>query len=99
MFNPVNIKSENDKNENGVYSLEINITFSNSNFTPQIHENNGATKIMYPHEARLRNFTYSSPVTVDFNINITKRSGKELNQVETTFKKLNLFILEKFRLC
>ena len=27
---------------------------------PKIYENDGVTKIMYPNEARLRNFTYSS---------------------------------------
>ena len=28
----------------------------------------GATKLMFPQEARLRNFTYSSSMTVDINI-------------------------------
>ena len=89
MFNPVNVKSENDKNENGVYSLEIVINFENLKiFRPQIHENNGATKLMYPHEARLRNFTYASPMTLDFNIKIIKRTGEDLNKTETIFKKL-----------
>ena len=90
MFNPVNVKSENDKNEdNGIYSLEIEINFENLKiFRPQIHENNGATKLMYPHEARLRNFTYASPMTLDFNIKIIKRTGEDLNKVETVFKKL-----------
>ena len=62
MFNPVIIHSEHDKDENtGLYSLEMIITFNNFQiYRPQIHENNGATKIMFPQEARLRNFTYSS---------------------------------------
>ena len=90
MFNPVNIKSPKDENEeNGIYSLEIEINFENLKiFRPQIHENNGATKLMYPHEARLRNFTYSSPMTLDFNIKIIKRTGEDLNIIETVFKKL-----------
>ena len=90
MFNPVHIKSPKDENEeNGIYSLEIEINFENLKiFRPQIHENNGATKLMYPHEARLRNFTYSSPMTLDFNIKITKRTGEDLNIIETVFKKL-----------
>ena len=88
MFNPVNIVSENDKTEDGVKTLEIIITFENLQiFRPQIHENNGATKIMYPHEARLRNFTYSSQLTLDINIKIVKLNGKDLNEVETVFKK------------
>ena len=89
MFNPVRIISEHDKIENnGVHSLEIIITFENLQiFRPQIHENNGATKIMYPHEARLRNFTYSSQLTLDINIKIIKYNGKDLNETETVFKK------------
>ena len=73
MFNPVTIHSEHDKDENtNLYRLEIEITFSNFQiYRPQIHENNGATKIMFPQEARLRNFTYSSPMTIDLNVKIT----------------------------
>ena len=53
----------------GVHQMEINISFENySLYRPQIHENNGATKIMLPQEARARNFTYSSNITVDVNI-------------------------------
>ena len=72
MFNPVVIHSDHDKNDDtGLYSLELIITFDNFQiYRPQIHENNGATKIMFPQEARLRNFTYSSAMTVDINIQI-----------------------------
>ena len=50
MFNPVTIHSEHDKDEEtGLYSLEMIITFDNFQIhRPQIHENNGATKIMFP---------------------------------------------------
>ena len=42
----------------GLYDLEIIATFDNYQiYRPQIHENNGATKLMFPQEARLRNFT------------------------------------------
>ena len=75
MFNPVTIHSEHDKDEEtGLYSLEMIITFDNFQIhRPQIHENNGATKIMFPQEARFRNFTYSSAMTLDINIKIIKR--------------------------
>ena len=67
MFNPVEICSEHDKDEKtGKYKLKIIITFTNFQlYRPQIHENNGATKIMFPQEARLRNFTYASPMTIN----------------------------------
>ena len=90
MFNPVVIHSNHDKDPNtGLYSLEIIVTFTNFQiYRPQIHENNGATKIMFPHEARLRNFTYASPMTLDVNIQIVKRSGELLDKVENLHKKL-----------
>ena len=61
MFNPVCIKSEQDYDKNtGLYSLEMYMTFENFNiYRPQIHENNGSIKLMFPQEARLRNFTYA----------------------------------------
>ena len=70
MFNPVIIRSENDYiKETDKYTLEININFDNFKlYSPQIHENNGATKTMLPQEAKLRNFTYASIMTVDVNI-------------------------------
>ena len=75
MFNPVSITSEQDYDKDTkLYKLEILITFENLNIhRPQIHENNGATKLMFPQEARLRNFTYSSTMTVDINIKMSKR--------------------------
>ena len=90
MFNPVSISSENDYNkELKLYKLEIFITFENLNIhRPQIHENNGATKLMFPQEARLRNFTYSSTMTVDINIKYQIRSGEKLENIHTIYKVL-----------
>ena len=94
MFNPVTIHSEHDKDEEtGLYSLEIIITFSNFQiYRPQIHENNGATKIMFPQEARLRNFTYASAMTLDINIQIIKRTGEKLQHIENYMKNYPKFI-------
>jgi DNA-directed RNA polymerase II subunit RPB2 len=91
MFNPVVICSENDYNKAlKLYKLEIFITFDNLNIhRPQIHENNGATKLMFPQEARLRNFTYSSNMTVDINIKYQIRSGENLENIHTIYKTLN----------
>ncbi len=78
MFNPVRICSDHDYiKELNIYRLEIYVTFENFNIhRPQVYENNGATKIMFPQEARLRNFTYSGSMTVDLNIKYTIRNGE-----------------------
>jgi DNA-directed RNA polymerase II subunit RPB2 len=91
MFNPVHIKSVDDYDaESQKYYLEIIITFDNFNiYRPQIHENNGAIKIMFPQEARLRNFTYSSLMTIDVNIKYIIRNGENLNNVNILNKTLS----------
>lgn len=90
MFNPVHIHSEQDYvKEFNKYTLEMFITFENfSIYRPQIHENNGATKLMFPHEARLRNFTYASNMTIDMNIKYIVRTGATLESERTFYKTL-----------
>jgi len=90
MFNPVHIASEQDYDpKSGKYSLEIFVTFENFHiYRPQIHENNGATKLMFPQEARLRNFTYSSAMTLDMNIKYLIRTGENLENLQTLYKTL-----------
>ena len=88
MFNPVHIASEQDYDRNSKkYSLEVFVTFENLHvYRPQIHENNGAVKLMFPQEARLRNFTYASAMTIDINIKYVVRTGKELENTQTFYK-------------
>jgi len=90
MFNPVQICSEQDfDKESGKHSLEIFITFENFHlYRPQIHENNGASKLMFPQEARLRNFTYASMMTIDLNIKYIVRTGPDLENAQTFYKIL-----------
>jgi DNA-directed RNA polymerase II subunit RPB2 len=90
MFNPVHIRSEQDLMPAvGKYALEMYVTCENFNlYRPQIHENTGATKLMFPHEARLRNFTYSSNMTVDLNIKYVVRSGPLLESEQVIYKVL-----------
>ena len=95
MFNPVNIRSENDYvAENGQYMLETFVSFENFRlYPPQIHENNGATKLMLPQEARLRNFTYSSNMTVDLNIQYVIRNTDKMDSpkiINKTLTKINI---------
>ncbi len=90
MFNPVIITSEHDYDKKSdKYALEISITFDNFGiYRPQIHENNGATKLMFPQEARLRNFTYASNMTINMNIKYTIRTGDMLENIQTIYKVL-----------
>ena len=90
MFNPVHIVSEQDFDPvSKKHSLEIFVNFENFNiYRPQIHENNGAIKLMFPQEARLRNFTYASSMTIDVNIKYVIRNGSELENTQTFYKTL-----------
>jgi len=88
MFNPVHIKEDYNE-KSGTYSLEMFITFENFHiYRPQIHENNGAIKLMFPQESRLRNFTYASAMTIDINIKYIVRDGENLNNIKTLYKTL-----------
>jgi len=91
MFNPINIKSPHDYiKEFRKYRLEIIIDFENlCVYRPEIHENNGATKLMFPNNARLRNFTYTSNITLDLNIKYIIRTGEQLENEEIKNVKLS----------
>lgn len=90
MFNPVHIASDKDYDkQSDKYSLEIFVTFDNfSMYRPQIHENNGAIKLMFPQEARLRNFTYAASTTIDINIKYIIRNGEMLENTQIIHKKI-----------
>ena len=95
MFNPVTIRSENDfVAEKEKYFLEVFISFTNFKlYPPQIHENNGATKMMLPQEAKLRNFTYASTMTVDVNIKYVVRNTENMDVpkvIEKVLPKINI---------
>ena len=113
MFNPVHICSEHDLDRAvNKYRLEMFVTCENFNiYRAQIHEINGATKNMFPQEARERNFTYAGDMTIDLNIKFVVRSGPMLESVHTFIKVLpnihigkmpimlrsNICILEQYR--
>lgn len=89
MFNPVRIVSDQDYDKTThKYRLEVEVNFTNLYMSrPQIHENTGATKILFPQEARLRNFTYASMMTLDMNVKyIVRGSGTDEQQVTTHHK-------------
>lgn len=87
MFNPVNIHSDQDYDkDSSKYRLELFVTFEKFNiYRAQIHENNGATKLMFPEEARNRNFTYAGNMTIDMNIKYIVRTGTSLESEETFY--------------
>ena len=95
MFNPVIVHSENDYvAEHDKYMLEVEISFTNFKiYPPQIHENNGATKVMLPEESKLRNFTYASTMAVDVNIKYTIRNTESMDTpriVQRVLPKINI---------
>ncbi len=61
------------------YDLHINIEFE-SITTPRIYENNGAQSIMYPNEARLRNFTYAGDIYIKFKFKTYEKYGEGLTK-------------------
>jgi DNA-directed RNA polymerase beta subunit len=95
MFNPVMVRSENDYIEqHNQYMLEVAIYFENFKlYPPQIHENNGATKLMLPQEAKLRNFTYASTMTIDIRLEYTIRNTEAMDQprkIQKFLPKINI---------
>ena len=100
MFNDVTIHSENDYvPEKDMYLLEIDVSFGNFKlYPPQIHENNGATKIMLPNEAKLRNFTYASTMAIDLNIKYTIRNSESMDNPKIITKTLPKINIGKIRL-
>jgi DNA-directed RNA polymerase II subunit RPB2 len=81
MFNPLIVRSENDfVEQENKFMLEIHINFNNFKmYPPQIHENNGATKTMFPQEAKLRNFTYASTMIIDIEVQYIIRNTTSMD--------------------
>ena len=58
------------------YKYEFRLSFENITYMkPRIQEATGRIKPMFPQEARLRNFTYASAMTIDLNIKYIIRNG------------------------
>lgn len=69
-FNTRKLYFNYDVNANK-HKLELHIDFLNYNLgRPTIHENDGSFKIMIPDIAKLRNLTYSAPLTL--NVKLTR---------------------------
>jgi DNA-directed RNA polymerase beta subunit len=98
MFNPVWVRSDKDILPNSdKYSLEVEITFTNLKlYPPQIYENNGATKLMMPNEAKLRNVTYASNMTIDINITYHIRDNIDIDKPRTVSSVIPKVSIGKF---
>ena len=90
MFNSVHIFNKDEIDPiSKKHPLEIFISFDNFNIhRPQIHENNGSIKLMFPQEARLRNFTYAASTTIDVNIKYIIRNGENLDNTQIIHKTI-----------
>ena len=85
-YNPVSIYHDYNENNNN-FNNEIYISLSNLCMTkPIIYENDGSTKFMSPNEARLRNFTYSSSIFVDIDIQILSKDPTT-SEIKQDYKK------------
>jgi DNA-directed RNA polymerase II subunit RPB2 len=95
MFNPVKIVSDQDYDRvSHTHRLEIEVSFANLYLSrPQIHENTGAMKILFPQEARLRNFTYASMMTLDMSVKYIVRgngNGGDITIHHKVFPKIQI---------
>ena len=94
-YNPINVYHEYSEQHN-MYKKEIIIHFNDVYISkPTIHENNGSTKVMFPTEARLRNFTYASPIFVDIKITIINKMGENLHIIDKKEKELKKISIGK----
>mgnify|MGYP003388617751 CR=1 FL=1 len=84
-----------------IKEIKLNIVKLNVK-KPLIHENNGSVKLMTPNEARLRGFTYSSPVYVDLSVQIKVLDNDNVINLPDTiipdvlFGKIPIMIKSKY---
>lgn len=92
-FNPIDI-NHNYMPESDSFKHMISIHVENPTLVkPLIYEKDGSTKSMTPNDARLRNFTYSSAMSV--NLIITTKSMGEDGEYSVETKKINNVSLGK----
>ena len=77
---PLNINVNNEK----INNIEIEIVNINVN-KPYYTENNGCSKIMSPHIARKRNYTYSISLNLDINITYCIKENDSIIMLQPLF--------------
>ena len=94
-YNPIKISS-NYNEEVNKFLVEYEIEFKEIYVSkPVINENNGTVIPMYPHEARLRNLTYSSRLYVDIHHRIKTYDPKSKKTKITEFPKIEKYNIGK----
>jgi DNA-directed RNA polymerase II subunit RPB2 len=87
--NPVKVYYDDEENER---KIDVDVSFGDISLTkPTIHENNGSTTAMLPNVARLRRFTYGSPIYIDitFEIYVTEKD-KPIQKFTKVMKGINI---------
>jgi DNA-directed RNA polymerase beta subunit len=93
-FNPIEIHHQYiPECEKFKYKLNVNITNPVLS-KPIIYEKDGSTKIMTPNDARLRNFSYASPLNVDIEVH-AQTFDEETGEYSLDIKKINNINLGK----
>ena len=93
-FNPIEIYHQHlPDHDKFKYILKINI--KNPILSkPTIYEKDGSTKVMTPNDARIRNFSYAAPLSVDIEINASTYD-EDINDYVIDIKKLSNISLGK----
>jgi len=94
-FNPIEIQHQYLGQELNCFKYVLSIEVKTPTLAkPIIYEKDGSTKVMTPNDARQRNFTYASALTVDIDIMI-KVFDEENNVYNIEQKQINNVLLGK----
>lgn len=86
-MNPIDV-SDTYLPEHKCYQNMLSIEVANPTLAlPMIYEKDGSSKVMFPNDARLRNMTYSSNLTVDLHI-LTRTFSTETSDYTTLSKEI-----------
>ena len=84
--NPIIVRSEDEL-------TKVTMSFGKHSIRkPTIHESNGSSKIMFPNDARQRNFTYASAMFVDIHIKVEHHDQTTgfMNEYENVIEQISI---------
>ena len=101
-FNPIRIVNDYNEERNA-YGTVLQVEFKDVVYNhPQMHENNGCTRSMNPHSARLRNMTYNSNMQVNLEITCTHLHGRPVSNMHHVVRNISIGkipVMVKSKLC